>query len=162
MKIAFPSREFDDATAAVCHNLASDEQVRALNELLRNDAAARDEYIFRLELHSRLASEPDLFTSIEPDSPVLASLDRIMPIQGVLSAHDTGTARHRRKIWAIAWAACLALLAAGLWNHQRSRSTDRTVTTSKAVAMLNRTVNAQWNVPGEAPRLNAPLEPGWL
>src|SRR5262249_30672211 len=31
-----------------------------------------------------------------------------------------------------------------------------------AVAMLNRTVNAQWNVPGDAPRLNAPLEPGWL
>ena len=61
MKIEFPSREFDDAAAAVCDDSASDEQVRALNELLRSDAAARDEYILRLELHSRLASEPDLF-----------------------------------------------------------------------------------------------------
>ncbi len=61
MKISFPSREFDDAVAGVCHDSASDEQVRALNELLRSDAAGRDEYILRLELHSCLASEPDLF-----------------------------------------------------------------------------------------------------
>ena len=47
MKIAFPSREFDEAVAAVCHGSASDEQARALNELLRSDLAARDEYILR-------------------------------------------------------------------------------------------------------------------
>ena len=61
MKIAFPSREFDEAVAAVCHGSVSDEEARALNELLGSDGAARDEYILRLELHSRLASEPDLF-----------------------------------------------------------------------------------------------------
>src|ERR1043166_1642203 len=60
MKIAFPSREFDEAIAAVCHGSVSDEQARALNELLRSGAAPRDEYLLRLELHSRLASEPDL------------------------------------------------------------------------------------------------------
>ena len=63
MKLAFPSREFDEAVAAVCHGSASDEQMRGLNQMLRNDSAARDEYILRLELHSRLASEPDLFAS---------------------------------------------------------------------------------------------------
>jgi hypothetical protein len=162
MKIAFPSREFDDAIAAVCHDLASDEQVRALNEVLRNDAAARDEYILRLELHSRLASEPNLFASMEGNSPVSTSADRITAVHGGRSIQGGGSGGFRRTIWVIALAACLALLAAGLWNFQFSRSTDRTVTTSKAVAMLNRTVNAQWNVTGEAPRLNAPLEPGWL
>lgn len=46
MKIDFPSREFDEAVAAVCHGLGSSEQMRALNELLRANAAARDEYLF--------------------------------------------------------------------------------------------------------------------
>src|SRR6186997_3038952 len=67
MKIAFPSAEFDDSVAAVCHDSASDEQLRGLNELLRTSSAARDEYILRLELHSRLASDPDLFALGEPD-----------------------------------------------------------------------------------------------
>ena len=35
--------------------------MRALNELLRSDLSARDEYLMRVELHTRLASEPDLF-----------------------------------------------------------------------------------------------------
>jgi hypothetical protein len=161
MKIGFPSREFDDAVATVCHGLTSDEQARALNELLRNNAAARDDYILRLELHARLASEPDLFTSIEPDSPVVAGVGRITPIQEVLH-RNTAAARNRGKIWVVALAACFALLAAGLWSLRPPQPADRSVTTSQAVAMLNRTVNAQWNVSGEAPRLNAPLEPGWL
>ena len=58
MKIAFPSPEFDEAVAALCHGAASDEQARALNELLRSNPTARDEYILRLEVHSRLASAP--------------------------------------------------------------------------------------------------------
>jgi hypothetical protein len=162
MKIEFPSPEFDDAVAAVCHGQASDEQAQALNELLRNNAAARDEYILRVELHARLASEPDLFTSGEADSSVLTGAGRVTPIQKVLPYQDIAPVPKRRKIWAIALAACVALLAAGLWNLWFSQPTDQTVTTSKAVAMLNRTVNAQWNVAGDAPRLNAPLEPGWL
>src|SRR5687767_13945890 len=150
MKIEFPSREFDDAVAAVCHDSASDEQVRALNELLRSDAAARDEYILRLELHSRLASKPDLFAAVEPDSPVLAGAQRIAPPQKAFSSQHGGRARHR-KIWAIAFAACVALLAAGLWNLRLNQPANQTVTTSRAVAMLNRTANAHWNVPAEAP-----------
>jgi hypothetical protein len=35
--------------------------MRALNELLRSNLSARDEYLMRVELHTRLASEPDLF-----------------------------------------------------------------------------------------------------
>ena len=161
MKIHFPSREFDEAVAALCHDRATDEQVRALNELLRGNVSARDEYIWRLEIHSRLASEPDLFTASECDSPVFASTQKIVSLP---SARGIGK---RRSAWAVALAACLTLLAAGLWNLRPTgpvgaEPADRTVTTSKAVAMLNRTVNAQWKILGEAPRLSAPLDPGWL
>jgi GrpB-like predicted nucleotidyltransferase (UPF0157 family) len=98
MKIGFRSPEFDDAVAAVCHGSATDEQARALNESLRNNADARDEYILRLELHSRLASEPDLFAAT--DEPSLS------PLNG-----ERGQRAPLR--WAIALAACLALLAIG-------------------------------------------------
>ncbi len=37
----------------------------ALNELLRADSVARDEYILLVELHSRLTSEPALFAATE-------------------------------------------------------------------------------------------------
>ena len=34
MKLTFPSREFDEAVAAVCHGTASEEQARALEDHL--------------------------------------------------------------------------------------------------------------------------------
>ena len=64
MTLSFPSSEFDDTVAAVCHGSAVESQMRALNELLRSDRVARDEYLLRVELHSRLASEPDLFSQL--------------------------------------------------------------------------------------------------
>jgi len=61
MTLFFPSAEFDDTVAAVCHGAAGEEQMRGLNELLWSDAGARDEYLLRVEVHARLASERDLF-----------------------------------------------------------------------------------------------------
>jgi hypothetical protein len=152
MKIGFPSREFDEAVAAVCHGLGSSEQMRALNELLRANAAARDEYLFRAELHARLASDPDLF-SRESESRV-TSLENVSPLRAAR--------RPRRMTWAIALAACVALLATGWWVAQVSLSSGRKGVTSKAVAMLDRMVDAEWNQGDVSPRLGAPLEPGWL
>jgi hypothetical protein len=63
VNLLFPSPGFDDVVAAVCHGLARDEQMRGLNELLRANLTAHDEYLLRVEIHSRLASEPDLFAS---------------------------------------------------------------------------------------------------
>src|SRR6476646_7763332 len=105
MKIDFPSREFDDALAAVSHDSASDEQARALNELLRNDSAARDQYILCLELHSRLASDPDLFAS-----------SRAMLEKNVLTMVSPPRRQDRRMVWALGLAACAALLMTGVWN----------------------------------------------
>jgi hypothetical protein len=153
VKIAFPSREFDEAVAAVCHGSASEEQVLAVNELLRSDAVARDEYILRLELHSRLASEPDLFASTTGKSASPENIFRVPPQRNE---------RARRANWVLALAACVALLATGWFALRWSRPNDRKGSTSKAVAMLNRVVDAQWNGSKEAPRLGAPLEPGWL
>ena len=61
MTLTFPSPEFSDAVAAVCHGSATEAEMRALNELLRSDPSARDEYLFQVELHSRLASDPGPF-----------------------------------------------------------------------------------------------------
>ncbi len=163
MKLAFPSREFDEAVAAVCHGSASDEQMRGLNELLRSDSAPRDEYILRLELHSRLASDPDLFVSTEQEASEASSPSRGITLpQNVLSFESSRRARKRKLSWVVALAACVALLAAGRWGLQLLRLGERKGATSKAVAMLDRVVDAQWNQRGEAPRLGAPLEPGWL
>ncbi|HEU0039238.1 MAG TPA: LamG-like jellyroll fold domain-containing protein, partial [Verrucomicrobiae bacterium] len=68
----------------------------------------------------------------------------------------------RKLSWVVAFAACVALLAAGWWGSRLSQPRERKGTTSKAVAMLNRAVDVQWDQRGDPPRLGAPLEPGWL
>ena len=191
MKPAFPSREFDEAVAAVCHGSALDEQMSGLNELLRSDSAARDEYILRLELQSRLASDPDLYVSEEADEQALAGSAGFQPavsqISNLHGSENSGAsessdaqpntirrysrleicatalrrARKRKGAW-LALAACVALLATGWWVVQVSLPSGRKGATSKAVAMLNRVVDAQWIQGGDTPRLGAPLEPGWL
>jgi len=163
MKLAFPSREFDEAVAAVCHGLASDEQMRGLNELLRSDSVARDQYILRLELHSRLASEPDLFVSTEQQASEASLTGRGITLPRNVPYIDSPRRGRKRKLsWVVAFAACVALLAAGWWGSRLSQPSERKGTTSKAVAMLNRAVDVQWDQRGDPPRLGAPLEPGWL
>jgi hypothetical protein len=161
MKINFPSPEFEDAVAAVCHGSATDGQARALNELLRNDAGARDAYILRLEVHSRLASDTDLFAAVESAPSVARGGKTVMSFQNVVSPQNPA-GQSSRRIWAIALAACIALLAAAVLGLRLARPAERSLRTSKAVAVLNRTADAQWNGREEIPRLGAPLEPGWL
>lgn len=110
MSPAFPSPEFDLAVAAVCHGSATDEQVRALNALLRSHPAARDEYILRVELHSRLASDPDLFAS-ETADPISTS-KKVLPLPPAR--------RIPQSSWLLALAACVALLLTGLWWVNRA------------------------------------------
>ena len=160
MKIGFPSPDFEEAVAAVCHGSASDEQVRALNELLRANRAARDEYIVRLELHSRLASDPDLFTSGECELSTAG--ENIEITRSEVPPHAQRQSRIVPVTWAVALAACLGLIAAGIWNERPAGSPPQTAPTSKAVAMLDRTADAEWSRERAVPRLNAPLEPGSL
>src|SRR6476619_5798512 len=117
MKLAFPSHEFDEAVAAVFHGSASDEQMRGLNELLRSNSSARDEYILRLELHSRLASEPDLFVSTAAEEQGVVRSGgfqaALLPISNLQPSDDSGVAERsgvrRRKRFVslpLAMAAC--------------------------------------------------------
>jgi hypothetical protein len=151
--MGFPSRDFDEAVADVCHGLGSEEQVRGLNALLRSDPAARDEYILRVELHARLASEPDLFVSAAPETSV--GLGNVFPLA---PARD----RWRAAGWAGAVAASLVLVAGAWWGWRVTQRDGRKGATSHAVAMLNGAVDAQWGTGNEAPRVGAPIEPRWL
>lgn len=52
----FPSTEFDDAVATLCHGTIGDQALQELHELLHADTSARDEYLWRVEVHGELAS----------------------------------------------------------------------------------------------------------
>ena len=157
----FPSQDFDAAIATVCHGLANVEQMRSLNVLLRANPAARDEYLLRVELHARLASDPDLFvpTSAEAaDATVAAfgsrSTGNIIPLPP--------RASNRRQVvtWAVSFAACFLILAAAGFNWFRHHSPRQP--TSTAVAVLSYAVKAQWAGATDAHAVGGALEPGWL
>lgn len=159
MKLTFPSTEFDDVVAAVCHGSLSDEQARALNQLLRTQPAARDEYLFRVELHARLASDADLFLATED----AASSEGIADHSKAFVALPLSRSRQKPVLgWVVALAACLTLLVGSWWEWRMRRQDERKGATSKAVAMLNEVVDAQWSAGMETPRTGGPLDPGWL
>ena len=163
MKIVFPSPEFDDTVAAVCHGSATDLEMSALNTLLRNDPSGRDEYLLRIELHSRLASGPDLFSHA-----VNAIDDRRLPGIGagdgrkIFGLNPTVPTRTSLLAPALAVAACLMLVAGAVWTLWFKPSTVRKGATSTAVAMLTRTVDAHWDQRAKSMRVGGALEPGGL
>ena len=141
MKLCFPSPEFDDAVAAVCHGSVLDEQARGLNELLCTHPAARDEYLLRVELHSRLASDPDLFVATAPQVGETPPADRLSDYsQNVVPFRPSRHGRRQVLGWVAALAACVALLAGGWWGWRSWWQDERKGATSKAVAMLTTTV----------------------
>jgi hypothetical protein len=163
MTLSFPSPEFSDAVAAVCHGSATEAEMGALNELLRSDPRARDEYLFQVELHSRLASDPDLF-SLVGDASTSLSLPAV-------NAGDRGNLVPLNPVelpvrWKLvrmlALAACLMLIAGGIGTVWLRWSATRSGATSFAVAMLTRTVDARWSPKTQSPRVGSALEPGSL
>ena len=106
--------------------------------------AAREEYYRRLTLTTSLEAEAGAQTR-----PAIGTVPLHPPVRSWVPRFA-------------ALAACFALLAAGWWGFQLLRPDERKGATSKAVAMLDRVVDAQWSQRDEAPRLGAPLEPGWL
>ena len=163
MILSFPSPQFDDAVAAVCHGTASEAEMRALNALLRRDASSQDEYLLQVELHSRLASDRDLFCQAEDvaadcRAPVGDWDDR----RDVLSPNPRMPATRRRVLQVLALAACLVLTAIGGWGLWLRPSATRNGATSSAVAMLTRVVDARWSRNTAPVRVGSALAPGWL
>jgi len=70
----YPSIEFDEAVAAACHGAIAQENLELLHELLANDAAARDEYLWRVELHGALVS-----ASLDPSRVMPVSVEEVGP-----------------------------------------------------------------------------------
>ena len=163
MTLTFPSPEFDDVVAAVCHGSATEAEMRALNELLRSNAGARDQYLFQVELHSRLASNPDLFSQF---ADAAASLS--MPTMNAgtrantVSLNPVAPPRRRTPVRVLALAACLMLIAGGIGTLWLKWSAARNGATSSAVAMLTRTVDARWSPKAHPWRVGSALEPGNL
>jgi len=163
MTLLFPSPEFDDAVAAVCHGSAAEAEMRALNEVLRSDAGARDEYLMRVELHARLASEPDLFAQSAEAVPGVGMPDLSLDDRCRISPSKAEVPRRKRTQGrALALAACLALLAAGVWGLWFRRLAPRNGATSSAVAMLTRALDARWGQGTQPLRVGSALEPGRL
>jgi len=163
MTLTFPSPEFDDAVAAVCHGSATEVEMRALNELLRSNSSARDEYLFRVELHSRLASDPDLFSefgdttgSVSLPARNTGDPSQITPLNPVVPPS------RRKLVRVLALAACLMLVAGGIGRLWFKWSLARNGATSAAVAMLTRTVDARWSPKVHPLRVGSALEPGSL
>ena len=163
MTLAFPSQEFDRVVAAVCDGCPSEAELRALNVLLRNHPGARDEYLFRVELHSRLASAPDLFSPATDladacgipglNLPEVEALPANRPAQGFA---------WRKPAPALALAAGLAMLCLAVWGIWFRGAGPRNTATSTAVAMLTRVVDARWSQGNATLRTGGALEPGWL
>jgi len=77
--VTFPSPEFDTALAALCDGSADEAQRRQLAETLRGGAAARDAYLFAVELHVRLASDNALFLPSAPRAEEPAVEQNVVP-----------------------------------------------------------------------------------
>jgi len=161
VNLLFPSQQFNDMVAAVCHGLATEEQMQALNELLRVDPAARDEYLLRVELHSRLASDPDLFATTSAEAGDTVAPDRGgSQVSNIIPLPTWAFSRRQGVAWAVGLAACLLILVGvGLIWFERPNSRKPT---SLAVAVMSQAVEARWNRPGDARPVGAALEPGWL
>lgn len=155
----FPSPEFDDAVAAVCHGTANDAEMQALNELLRHSPHARDEYLISIELHSRLASEPDLFSHAAEESGGAAAA--LIDLDEHRAALGPTRESFSLRPW-LAMAACLVLTAVLVWSFWFKPRSNRSGTTSSAVAMLTQAVDARWGQRTGLLRVGGALEPGVL
>ena len=161
MKLSYPSPEFGDAVAAVCHGSATEEEMRGLNEVLRSNPNARDEYLFQVELHSRLASDPDLFSQFQDATSGVGLLVINAGERGnILPLNAVEPPRRRRRVRVLALAACLMLIAGGIGALWFKWPLARNGATSAAVAMLTRAVDARWSPNTHTLRVGSALDPG--
>ncbi len=158
MNLTFPSLEFNHVVASVLNGMATESEMLALNQLLRNKPRAMDEYLMQVALHARLASEPDLFPkSAEaafladpPSPPPGKAYDQFPHYPLATEAKKTGAR-------AVIFATCITLMAAGAWGwwHLDRRGNLRPVavgrTTAKAVT------GGQSNPISEQPSANGKL-----
>ncbi len=112
----FPSPEFHASLSAMCHGTASDDDVAAVHALLRSDGAARDEYLWEVELHARLASVASLPTT----SGAVAHQRSRPAIRRSLLAR-----RGSRVQWAVAVLLLMAISGGVFWAARNLRNREK-------------------------------------
>ena len=115
----FPSPEFDDAVAALCHGTINDETLADLHELLRVDSRARDEYLWRVEVHGELASGKLDFRHLSACEETDAMLETFPTPARV--ATQAGPRRYRSTPIGVA-VLVLIVLGGGLWVWRASQN----------------------------------------
>ena len=148
----FPSAEFDDAVAAACHGRGSDREVQQLHELLAADAAARDEYLWRVELHGYLATAPVEAAGSE------AGCGLSHPSRGETVVRKQATAWKRGSLLPplAAVALCLAVIASlsGWWQMPAPQASG------SVVARVGEVRKAHWMQPQAGVLAGALLKTG--
>lgn len=139
--------------AAYLAGRASAEETARLSELLRADAAARDYYLETADVHAALAADESVW-----GRPVAGTAVPLPLPEGLPS---------RYLVWKVGLAAVgvgLALVA-GLWGLNRFSGTARNVRpegSRPALAVVTRTIDAQWAGVAETPREGIELGAGPL
>jgi len=128
----FPSIDFDNAVAQLCHGTVNDEVLVRLHELLQADPSARDEYLWRVEVHGKLGAGQIDFQHLSADE---ATADRIF--EG--DPRPTATALGRTYT-SLAVGAALVIAIGVYWNIP-SNSDD---STGEVVAQLTELNDIQW------------------
>lgn len=119
-----PSPGFDDAISAVCHGTASDSDVATFHALLQASEAARDEYLWEVEIHARLASVSSLQAA--PEATLATEQPRSK------SRRSPGARSGSRVKWAVA-AVLLIVLSGGLyWAGRGTRESVHEITSESA------------------------------
>lgn len=144
----YPSPDFDSAVDEVCHGTATEVVVSELGSLLRTDPRARDEYLWRVELHARLATVEATYAPAEPS---------IAPTTTERSRQGTCGLRSR-VLFALASLAAAVLLSVASWIA------TRTPAGNPIAAYFGETADARWvaadvdHRPGEAVRAGQRVE----
>src|SRR5262249_3157456 len=101
---------------AMCHGTATDDEVAAVHALLRSNSAARDEYLWDVELHARLASG----AALPPTSVDVVGHEQPRP-----ASRRSLLARPGSRVqWAVAVLLLMAVSGGVYWAAQIMRKRD--------------------------------------
>lgn len=128
----FPSPEFDNAVSQLCHGTINDDVLIQLHELLRSDTSARDEYLWRMEVHGKLAAGQIDFQHLSGDE---ATVDR----NSKEEPRPAATARWRT--YSLLAAGAALVIAIGTYWNFPSDSDESIV---GGIAQLTELNDAQW------------------
>lgn len=132
----FPSHDFDNAVATLCHGTISDDALTELHELLRTNADAQDEYLWRVEVHGKLASGRIDFQHLTPSEETTGQ-------NVVATSYASASAPPRSKVSLLVGVAGLVLivLAAGLFWKDLTESSGAK---SEVIAQFTKLNDSRW------------------